>query len=179
LTEVSVEHAFASTTTHYRFDYGGFVNEYDREEITNRVLWTVGPMFNTGPSRAIGGTISAGFASEGTRLALEGRRRWWMGNLSNSVALDLSAGLVRLRVPPLQSGGSANAYGVTTGAYVVGGDLIQINARLDVVRSNGRLRGGGTVGAGLGSYGAVGATAIAGALWIAALVAIATSGGDF
>ena len=77
LTEVSGEYAYASTTTHYRYVYTNYVEEYDRADISNRVLWTVGPMLNTGGSRAVGATISAGFTDRGSRLAIEARRRWW------------------------------------------------------------------------------------------------------
>ena len=168
LTEVSAEYAFATTTTRYRYDYGTFVNEHDQADVSSRVLWTVGPMFNTGPARALGATISAGPTNQGTRLAIEARRRWWLG----SDAADVSAGLLRLDIPPQQSGGSANAYGLTTGGYFVGGDIIQVNARFDLVFGKGRPRAGGTVGAGLGSYAAAGATLLAGLVAVIAVAAI-------
>jgi hypothetical protein len=166
---VSAEYAVASTATHYRYDYGSFVSEYDRNDVSSRVLWTVGPMFNTGPSRAVGATVSAGPTDQGARLAIEARRRWWLG----SDAADVSAGLLRLGIPPQQSGGSANAYGLTTGAYFVGGDIIQVNGRVDLLFANGRARAGGTVGAGLGSYAAAGATLLAGLAALALIAAFA------
>lgn len=170
LTEVSAEYAFASTTTHYRFNSGSFVNEFDQRDISSRLLWTVGPMFNTGPSRALGATVSAGPADQGLRLAIEARRRWW---LAGSNAADVSAGLLRLGIQPQQSSGPTDAYGLTAGGYFLGADLIQVNARVDLLLGRGRPRAGATVGAGLGSYAAAGATLLAGLLAIAALAVVA------
>lgn len=61
---------------------------------------------------------------------------------------------------------------------MIGGDLIQLNARGDLLLTGGRVRAGTSVGAGLGSYGAVGGTILLGALVVAVIVEIARSG-DF
>src|SRR5690349_14839868 len=60
LTEISGEYAFVSTTAHYRQVYtnpsGTFVSSYDKPDVSSRLVWTVGPMFNTSPRHAFGGT---------------------------------------------------------------------------------------------------------------------------
>ena len=48
--------------------------------------------------------------------------------------------------------------------YAIGGDLIHVNGHADLLLAGSRVRAGGTVGAGLGTYAAVGATALLGAL---------------
>lgn len=179
LTEVSGEYALATTTTRYRYDYTNFVNEYDRRDISNRLIWTIGPMFNTSPSGAVGGTVSGGFTTDGSRIAIEARRRWWASDDGSQPTFDLSAGLLRLDAPPPQGGGAPDAYGLTGGLYFIGGDLVQVNARADLLLTNGRVRAGATVGAGLGSYAAAGATAIAGLLVVAVIVALARNTNDF
>jgi hypothetical protein len=172
LTEVSGEYAYASTERHYR-QYGTVVNAYDRPDVTSRVIWTIGPMFNTASGHASGATLSAGFVNDGSRIALEGRRRWWGDNAGAHPTFDLSAGLVRLNVPPPPNGFATSAHGVTIGGYLVGGDLVQLNLRGDLLLTGGQVRGGGTVGAGLGSYAATGATVLAAALLGVAIVALA------
>jgi len=56
---------------------------------------------------------------------------------------------------------------------VVGNDVIQVNAHGDVLFTDGRMRGGGTVGGGLGGFGAVGATVLLAALAVAVAIEIA------
>ena len=175
VTEISGEYSYISTQTHYRFVYTNSVNAYSRPDVSSQVLWTVGPMFNTSPTRALGATFSGGFVNAGSRLALEARRRNWT---SSSGGVDYSAGLLRTDVPPPPNQFNHSAYGVTAGAYAISSDLIHINARADVLLTNGRVRAGGTVGGGFGSYAAAGVTVIAGALALAAIIAIARSG-DF
>jgi len=175
ITELSVQYPYATTRTRYRYDYGTSVNTYTREDVSTQVTWTVGPMFNTSSNRALGVTVSAGFVNDGSRLALEARRRYWTAERS---AFDLTFGGVRMNVPPLQDHYQQPSYGLTGGAYIVGGDLIHINGRADLLVSNGRTRAGGTVGAGLGTYGAVGATVLLGALIGAIVIALAHGCGD-
>jgi hypothetical protein len=179
LTEMSGEYAYATTKTHYRFDYGSVVNTYARPDVSSRLSWTIGPMFNTSPSSATGATVSAGFVNDGSRVAIEARRRWWSPDQQVQPTFDLSAGLVRMDVPARTGSFEHDAYGLTGGAYLVGGDLIQLNGRVDLLLTGGRVRAGGTVGAGLGSYAAAGATVLLGALTLAVIAIFASSGGDF
>ena len=175
ITEVTGEYAFVTTQTHYRFVNGNSVDEYSRADVSSQVLWTVGPMFNTSPTRALGGTVSAGFVQEGSRIALETRRRYW---ITPGGGIDLSAGLVRANVPPRQNQFQQPAYGATAGMYVGGGDLIHVNARADLLLTGGRIRAGSTAGGGFGGPAAIGATVVAGTLILLALVS-ALHGGDF
>jgi hypothetical protein len=132
-------------------------------------------MFNTGPTRALGGTISAGLVSEGARIAVEARRRYWMSPTS---AVDVSGGALRMDVPMVPNNIDHSPYGVTAGVYVVGGDLIHLNGHVDALLTGGRVRAAGTVGGGLGSYPALGATLLFGVLTLAVIAAFA-SNGDF
>lgn len=174
ITEISGEFSYATTQTHYRFDYGSYVNSYSRPDVSSQVLWTVGPMFNTSPTRALGGTISAGFVNDGSRIAVEARRRYWIPG----GGIDVSAGPLRENLPVLPNQFEHAQYGTTAGVYVVGGDLIHINAHADVLLTGGRVRAGGTLGGGFGGYAAIGATVLLGALTAAVLIEFARSG-DF
>jgi hypothetical protein len=71
-----------------------------------------------------------------------------------------------------------DGYALTAGAYAVGGDLIHVNGRADLLMSGNRIHAGGSVGLGLGSYGAAGATVLLGALAAAVAILFAHSG-DF
>ena len=175
ITEVSGEYSYATTQTHYRFDYGTYVNEYSRPDVSSQLLFTVGPMFNTGPTRALGGTLSVGFVNDGSRLALEARRRYWT---SAGSGVDFSAGILRAAVPALPNQYEQAQYGATAGFYVVSGDLIHVNAHADVLLTGGRVRAGGTVGGGFGSYAATAATLLAGALVLVAIIGFARGCGD-
>src|SRR5438105_5376451 len=77
ITEMSGEYAYATTSTHYTFSYGTDVRSYSRRDVSPQLLWTIGPMFNRSPTRAIGGTVSAGFVNDGSRFAIEARQRQW------------------------------------------------------------------------------------------------------
>jgi len=176
LTEMSAEYPYASTSTTYISDTPPYSRMFSRRDVTPQLFWTVGPMFNTSPNRALGVTVSAGFVNDGARLAVEGRRRYWTAQRSS---FDLSAGIVRMSVPYQPGRYTNDGYGLTGGAYAVGGDLIHVNARGDLlVSTKNRVHAGGSVGFGLGTYGAVGATVLLGGL--IALVAAAYAGtGDF
>lgn len=172
VTEFSGEYSYASTQTRIQFGNGSVY----RPDVSSQVLWTVGPMFNTSPTRALGGTLSFGFVNDGSRIAVEARRRHWTSMASG---IDISAGPLRTDVPPLPNQRQHTQYGATTGISVGGGDLIHVNAHADVLLTGGRVRAGGTVGGGLGSYAAVGGMVVGVALVVAALIALARSGGDF
>jgi hypothetical protein len=174
ITEISAEYPFATTSTTYTFTEGTYSSRFTRRDLSPQLFWTVGPMFNTGPNRALGVTVSAGPVSDGSRVAVEARRRYWTAERSG---FDLSAGMVRMNMP-YPGSNNRDGYGLTAGAYVVGGDLIHVNARADLVLSGDRVHAGGSVGGGLGSYGAVGATVLLAALIGAVAIALAHSG-DF
>ena len=176
ITEISGEYSYATTVTRYRLVSGSFVNAYDEPDISSQLLWTVGPMFNTSPWHALGGTLSAGFVNDGSRIALEARRRSWT---SLGSAVDVSAGVLRSNVPPLPNQFQHAQYGTTAGFSVVGADFIHINAHADVLLTGGRVRAGGTVGGGLGSYAAAGVSVLAATLTLAVIIDIARHPGDF
>ena len=144
------------------YDYGsGYSTTETRRDFGSRAVWTIGPMFNTRPLGAVGGTLSLSFVPGGYRTAVEARRRWW-GPLGNS--FDLSAGLLQMNVQ--HRGSSAPAeFGLTAGAYTVGGDIININGRTDLLLTGGRVRVGTSLGVGLGSYAAAGGMVALGALF--------------
>jgi hypothetical protein len=143
--------------------------------VTPQFFVTIGPMFNTGPSRALGVTASAGAVHDGSRLAVEARRRYWAGQQG---ALDLSAGIVRMNVPPLTISDQV-ARGLTAGAYALDGDLVHVNARADLLFGGGRTRAGASVGAGVGSYAALGTSALFVVLVGGLIIVLARGGGDF
>jgi hypothetical protein len=175
LTEISAEYAFASTTAHYRQTYitpnGTYVVANDQSDMSSRLVWTVGPMFNTSPTTAVGGTVSAGFVSNGARIAIEARRRTW---LVDGMILDLSTGVTRMPVPFT----SNPRYGLTAGTYIGGSDLVHLSAHGDLLFSDGRPRAGATVGIGAGSYAAVGVTGVLGVLTAALIIALAHANWD-
>jgi hypothetical protein len=170
ITEISAEYPYATTSTRYTFAGDAYTYHLTQRDVSPQLFWTVGPMFNKGPDRALGVTMSAGVVSAGSRVAVEARRRYWTAERS---AFDLSAGVVRMNVPQHPGSLDTGGYGLTAGAYAVGGDLIHVNARADLVLNGDRLHAGGSVGAGLGGYAAAGATALLGTLLVLAVAAIA------
>jgi hypothetical protein len=168
------EYAFATTKTNYTLTFGNFVEARSRADESAQLLWRIGPMFNTSTSRAIGVTLSGGTLNEGGREALELRQRRW---LNVEQAVDFSAGALRMDIPKSPGRPTGAAYGLTTGVYLVGGDLIHVDGHADFVIASNRIRGGSTVGGGVGGFGAVGGTVLLTALAVAALIALA--GADF
>lgn len=100
---------------------------YDTGPTLDRALvWDVGLMENRGTAYAFGGSIEAGFNSDGGgRYAAKARARRW---LPNKLAIDGEAGL--LAIAP----GGGLATGVTTGVAVAYRDLIAVTAHFDAVR---------------------------------------------
>jgi hypothetical protein len=173
ITEMGFDFVNSSTTTAYTIE-SSFAGPYTfrHRDFTSRFTWTVGPMFNTGPTRAVGGTLSISPVNDGVRAALEGRRRWW---LTGGNAIDLSAGLLRADVTyPVGAQG-----GLTAGAYVVGGDYVNVNGRIDWLVTGGHQRVGTSAGIGVGSQLAAGGTAVLGLLVLAVAVAIIREGGAY
>ena len=164
------EYAFATTKTNYALTFGNYVEARTTADESAQLLWRIGPMFNTAPSQAIGVTLSAGVVNEGGREAIELRRRRWI-NAEQSV--DFSAGALRMDIPKSAERPTGAAYGLTTGIYLVGGDLLHVDGHADFVVARNRIRGGGTVGGGVGGYGAVGGTVLLVALAVAIAIAIA------
>jgi hypothetical protein len=164
------EYAFATTKTNYTLDFGSRVEPRSKSDETAELLWRVGPMFNTSPSRAIGVTLSAGTVNEGGREAIELRQRRWIGI---GQGVDVSAGALRMDIPKSPQRPTGAAYGLTTGIYLVGGDLIHVDGHADFVIASSRLRGGATVGGGVGGFAAVGGTVLLAALTLAVLIRFA------
>jgi len=151
ITEVSVAYPFAMSSQQYA-------------GAGSQLLWTVGRMINRGPTTALGVTVSAGFVQDGNRFSLEGRRRWWASERSG---LDLSVGLLQTS---LSNGYSSHQdqYGITAGAFAVGGDLIHANAHADFVLT-GKPRSELTIGGGFGSQAALVVSILGGLLALAAI----------
>jgi hypothetical protein len=170
ITEMAGEYAFVTTRTNYTLTFGSQVEPTSKSDETAQLLWRVGPMFNTSPSRAIGVTLSAGSVNEGGREAIELRGRRWLG-VGQSV--DVSAGALRMDIPKSPERPTGAAYGLTTGIYLVGEDLIHVDGHADFVVASNRIRGGATVGGGLGGFGAVGGTILLAALAVAVLISFA------
>lgn len=150
-----------STTTERAIVQSGSVTVVQRSRhFMNRWVVTIGPMVNTAPLRAIGGTLSISpLYNDGYRVAAELRRRWWSPEGS---ALDLTVGPVARDVRHLAPRRSNTEFGLTTAGYLVGGDYINANARLDLLLTGRKPIVGTSWGAGFGSRPAVYATIIAG-----------------
>jgi hypothetical protein len=151
ISEVGVD--FVVTTPRERASLGTQTKKVDNFG-TGAVL-TVGPMFNTGPLRAWGGTLSLSTVSNGAGGALEVRRRWWTPEGSS---FDLTFG--PLATPIGRAGrNSAVEYGLTSAGYLVGGDVVNLRGRVDLVLTGRHPILGTSIGAGLGSrpavYGAI------------------------
>lgn len=171
ITEFGYDANLASTHSTVVNDFsGGLSQAQDLRDFESRVVWTIGPMFNTRPLRAVGATLSLGPVNHGNRAALEVRKRWWT---PERAALDLSAGLTRMDVPRSNFQRERD-YGVTGGVLLGGGDLININARADLLVTGAHPRVGASVGIGLGSYAAVGVMVVT-----AVLIAVVLSQAHF
>ena len=166
ITEMAGEYAFVTTKTNDPLAF----EARSRADESAQLLWRIGPMFNTSPSRAMGVTLSAGTVNDGGREAIEFRQRRW---ISPEQSVDFSAGALRMDIPKSSQRPTGAAYGLTTGLYLVGGDLIHVDGHADFVIASNRIRGGGTVGGGIGGWGAVGGTVLFAALAIAAAIVLA------
>ena len=163
ITEFGIDANMASTQT---AAHGYAVRDFD-----SRFIWTVGPMFNDSQRRAVGGTVSISPLGGRYRAAIEARRRWWH---SDDLAFDLSAGALQMSGPTTIGAPYRAQYGVTAGAFMVGGDLISVNGRVDLLVTGGRARAGASIGLAGGSY-----IALAGTLVLGALVWIIVSSGPW
>ena len=153
ITEFGVDASTSSTETIVSENYGGGnVYRYAARDFESRFTWTIGPMFNTGPRSAMGGTLSISPLSRHYRAALEARRRWWR---TQEVGVDLSAGALKMSVPNRAGTGYRDEYGLTAAALVAGGDLVNVNGRVDLLVTGGRPRYGTSIGLAGGSYVAV------------------------
>ena len=109
ITEMAGEYAFVTTKTNYRLTFGSHVEAISKADDSAQLLWRIGPMFNTAPSRAIGVTLSAGTVIEGGREAIELRRRRW---ISAEQSVDFSAGVLRMDIPKSPQRPTGAAYGL-------------------------------------------------------------------
>lgn len=151
LTEFGIARVLTSSTSHFDVDYGqgGGLVHYSEPDFGNRLQFTVGPMFNRGPRRAIGGTVSFSAVHNGFRAALEARHRWWgPGNTS----LDLSAGALRIDEPSVTDAVRRTEFGVTAGVHLLSNDLMNVTGRADATFGHGGTRVGMSVGLGVGGW---------------------------
>ena len=151
ITEFGIERIQTSSTSHFDIDYGqaGGIVQNSEPDFGNRLQFTIGPMFNRGPRRAIGGTVSFSGVHNGFRAAIEGRHRWWG---PSNASLDLSAGALRIDVPSVSTTARRTEYGVTAGVHLVSGDLVNATGRADMTVGHGGLHIGISLGFGVGSW---------------------------
>ncbi|MDQ6885674.1 MAG: hypothetical protein M3068_00130 [Gemmatimonadota bacterium] len=173
ITEFASEHPIATTSTRSVYQ-SGFDPQFINPDFTWRIVWTVGPMVNVAPRSAVGGAFLLGPTEFGSRMGAEARYRRW---LDGNNAVDFSAGLIRMDVrramtPPDRE----RASGLTAAVALGSGDMIGVTGRVDVLRDQGRARVGSFAGVRLGSYAAVGATAVLAAAFL--LFVAAFKGGD-
>lgn len=166
LTEAAFEGPVAATHATYTSSLGtGSIEQ--GVQLESILAWSAGPMVNTSPTSAFGGTVTIGGANAGTRLAVEGRYRRWTGS---SGAFDVSTGLARAVV-----GNGLAATGITASASIGRADLISATARADVMQLKGKTVAATYLGVRLGTKPAVIGTllvaAVVGALAIAFLSA--------
>ena len=175
ITESGGDFVVSTTMERATIDNGNGTSRVERvPDFVSRWTLTVGPMFNTSAGRALGATVSISpLYNQGFRLAAELRRRWWTPEGS---ALDLTIGPVASAVRHVAPRRSITEYGFTTAAYLVGGDVINISARADLLLTGHKPMLGTTVGMGLGSRPGVYGTLIAGLL-LFSLVAAYGGGG--
>ena len=172
ITESGADFVISSTTERAIIDDGFGTSHVDQlPHFASRWSITVGPMFNTAPLRAVGGTISVSpLYNEGFRVAAELRRRWWTPEGSG---LDLTIGPLASPARHVAPRRSTTAYGMTTAAYLVGGDIINVNVRADLLLNGHKPMLGTTAGLGLGSRPGFYGTLIAGILIIGLIASYA------
>ena len=152
LTEFGVVRILTSSSTHFDIDYGpgrGGIVHYSDLDFGNRLQFTIGPMFNRGPRRAIGGTVSFSAVHNGFRAAAEARHRWWG---PDNMSLDLSAGALRIDVPSVLAIAKRSEYGVTAGIHLVSSDLVHATGRADMTMGHGGPHVAMSVEFGVGSW---------------------------
>lgn len=151
LTEFGAVRVLTSSSSHFAIDYGqqGGVQQYSEPDFGRRFQFTVGPMYNVSPTRALGATVSFSSVHNGFRAAVEGRHRWWGRDES---ALDLSAGPLRIDVPSVSPTVRRTEYGITAGAHLIANDLIHLTGRADLTFGRGGAHPGMTFEFGTGSW---------------------------
>lgn len=151
ITEVDYDQLLGTTRRRYVAAPGEGPpgSTFTEPQFGSRATWTVGPMWNTQPLRAVGATLSVSPVQHGAYLSLEARRRWWS---PKDFAWDLSAGALRVDVPSVRSTSPRAAYGVTAGIHFVSEDIVNFRSNADLVLDRGRPHVGATLGAGFGSY---------------------------
>ena len=170
ITEAGYEFINSSTSRVFVSNPGTTFETSQRvPDFKSRFVWTVGPMVNRGRLQATGATLTVGPAEAGFRSALEARHRWWSPAGSS---IDVSAGIARMDFEAEYPAPRTTQYGPTVAVYAVGGDLIKITSRADLLFGNGRPRVGTSVGLGLGSYAAVAGTILVGGLIVFLIASI-------
>jgi hypothetical protein len=131
---------------------------YPRNDFMSRLTLSLGLMSNRGTDHALG--LTASLAAEDDRYGfgttrLETRYRKWY---SHGAAVDLSAGLSRKAIDD-SLWHRANAAGITT-AVGISNTYLGIDARVDLLRGDGRFLHGASVGVRAGSQMALPAGAL-------------------
>lgn len=150
ITELDYDQLLATTHRHFTVAaVSGPAFNYSEPQFGSHATWTIGPMFNTQPMRAVGATVSIAPVQHGAYLSLEARRRWWF---PSDAAIDFSAGALRVPVPSVRSASSRTAYGATAGIHFVSEDIVNFRTNANLVFDGGRPHLGATAGIGFGSY---------------------------
>jgi hypothetical protein len=157
--EFGYDAELVTTRRHIPFVTPGGLRSFVEPDFGDRVTWTLGPMFNTGPRRALGGTLSVASVFNGAYVAAEVRRRWW--SPPKDAALDLSAGVLRADLPSVRSSATSAGYGLTAGVHLVSSDIVNFRGNANLVLRNGKPAFSATAGGGLGSYMAAVVTPVA------------------
>jgi hypothetical protein len=159
LTEVTG--AFRVVGTSYTDARGGHARD-----LTEWFTAGLGYMRNRDSVHAIGLTLEAGGSGGGSRLAATVRRRTWR---TANVHSDFSAGPLIAQERPSDLSGTKAGFGITVQAAVGAADLVGVLVSADAIHVQNRNAVALHIGARLGSYAAIGASAAALAATVALL----------
>jgi hypothetical protein len=116
----------------------------------------IGYMRNRDSVHAIGMLFEAGGSDGGNRFTATLRRRTW---LTTHVSSDFSAGPLIAQQRSSDVSGTATGYGITAQAAIGAGDLVGLLVSADAIHVQNRNATALHIGARLGSYAAIGASA--------------------
>jgi len=112
-----VSTTFATTITPQRF-----------QNVERYLLWQLGYVHNQDPRRGYGFTIEGGVSGSGGRLGIEARQRRWLGP---SASLDVSAGVVSMKVSDSQVLNDNSRAAFTSAASLSVKDFGALTTRVD------------------------------------------------
>jgi hypothetical protein len=155
--EATVEGAGAGTAQTIVFGTPPVQGRSTRSDFSSYLGWTVGGMVNTDSAHALGAAVQMARFSSNPRWAVVARRRTFF---RSGPTLDLSAGPLVARQPSPDGFGSVTAYGATAEVAVGLGDMIGITGGIDAAHTKTRGSAALYAGVRVGSYAALGVTAL-------------------